>query len=209
MWEAAAVEESKKKKRQTGERDQLACRRWKETEVAGRKRRREGWRAAESRRPWRKYMKKAAVARSYRCWVTQFGERKSDSPFRTPGSTAHFFSNMWPSLHSTGEEGRLCSCGARQAGDWFCWTSPLLETFFFLFPRPISWCQVTLPTIQRCADTTFLPVYACNDAFVGCKSADLLDIFWILRSRAFQGLFVERKLLTTVVARKTNNGLIS
>lgn len=148
MWEAAAVE---KKKRQTGERDQLLRRRWKETEVAGRKRRGEGRRAGESRRPWQKYTKKAAVARSYLSWVTQFGE-KSDSPFRTPGSTAHFFSNMWPTRHSTGEEGRPRSCGARQAGDWFYWTSPFLKLFFFfLFPRLMSWCQVTRPAIQRCA----------------------------------------------------------
>lgn len=86
--------------------------------------------------------KKAAVARSHLSWVAHLSDKKSDSPFRTPGSTAHFFSSMWLSLHSSGEGGRPCSCSARQAGDWFYWTSPFLKAFFFFIPTT----DITMPS---------------------------------------------------------------
>lgn len=155
--------------------------------------------------------KKAAVARSHLSWVTHLSDKKSDSPFRTPDSTAHFFSSMWLSLHSSGEGGRPCSCSARQAGDWFYWTSPFLKAFFFfLFPPLISRCQVILPVIQRRAETTFPPVYACNDASVGCKQSGWAEAaicrisLWSYQTvyHHFMSVFRQGKQLTIVVAKK-------
>lgn len=82
--------------------------------------------------------------------------------------------------------------------------------FFFLFPPLISRCQVILPVIQRRAETTFPPVYACNDAFVGCKQSGWAEAaicrisLWSYQTvyHHFMSVFRQGKQLTIVVAKK-------
>lgn len=212
MWEAAAAEEKKKKKdRQTGERDQLPRRICKETEASGQQRRREGGRGktAVTEGHEKKLRWPEVTSPESHTWAIRRVTPPSGRLTARPISLAACGS---PFIPAEREGGRAAAAHDRLEIDS---TGPLhfwkpFFFFFFLSPPLISRCQVILPVIQRRAETTFPPVYACNDASVGCKQSGLAEAaicrtsLWSYQTvyHHFMSVFRQGKQLTIVVAKK-------
>ena len=155
-------------KKETREGDQLPRERWKKTEVEERERGGGEGRDGESshcdrergedmKKMWR--LKVSSPTR----WAgpPYLGNKKSDSLLRTPDSLVlvHFFNNMWPFFHSSGDWWKLCVIATTAPGlvggcttgwklipigaSWFLTPFSKL-TYWLEYPDIARWCSIFL-----------------------------------------------------------------